>query len=98
LVFLVVSFPPIIYKRSSSPPFVLHGPPTSSSATWLFYSYLMKSTNNEAPNYAIFFIHRSPHSTSVQISSSAPCSQTPSVYVPPLMWDTKFHTHTEPSC
>jgi hypothetical protein len=28
-----LAFPPIIYKRSSSPPFVLHGPPISSSAT-----------------------------------------------------------------
>jgi hypothetical protein len=29
-------FPPIIYKPSSSLPFLLHGPPISSSSTWLF--------------------------------------------------------------
>jgi hypothetical protein len=28
-----------------------------------------------------------------QIFSSTPFSQTPSAYVPPLIWATKFHTH-----
>jgi hypothetical protein len=32
---------------------------------------------------------------SVQIFSPAPCTQTPSFYVPPLMAETKFHIHTE---
>jgi hypothetical protein len=28
-------------------------------------------------------------------SPSTPYSQTPSVYIPPWMWVTKFHTHTK---
>jgi hypothetical protein len=56
----------------------------------------MKSTNHEAPFYAIFFTLLSFHPSLAQIFSSAPCSKAPSVYVPPLMSETKFHTQTEP--
>jgi hypothetical protein len=28
-------------------------------------------------------------------ATSSPCSQTPSIFVLPLVWETKFHTHTK---
>jgi hypothetical protein len=51
--------------------------------------------DHEAPRNAVFSILLSAHPSSVRISSSAPCSQTLSVYVPPIMSETKFHAHTE---
>jgi hypothetical protein len=39
----LLTFPPIYYVPSSSPPFVLHTLPISSSLTWSFWLYLAKS-------------------------------------------------------
>jgi hypothetical protein len=50
---------------------------------------ILGDTNHEAPHYEVFSILPSPH------ASSAPCSQTPSVYGSPLMSESKFQTHTE---
>ena len=36
-----------------------------------------------------------PRPSLAQIFSSTSCSQTPSAYVPPPMWATKFHIHTK---
>jgi hypothetical protein len=44
--------------------------------------------NYEAPHYVVFY-----SLPPLQIFSSAPCSQTPSICVLPLVWETKFHTH-----
>jgi hypothetical protein len=43
------------------------------------------NTSYKAPNYAAFSNLLSLHRFLVQIFSSAPCSQTPAVYVTPLM-------------
>jgi hypothetical protein len=98
LVFLVVSsflvFPPISYMHFSSLPFVLHAPPIISF-TWSFWLLLAKITICEAPHYAAFSNLLSLHVSLFQISFSAPCSQTLSVYVPLLMSKTKFCTHTK---
>jgi hypothetical protein len=51
-----------------------------SHPPWLDNSNYTSQTSFEAPHYAASFNLLSLHPFSVQIFSSAPCSQTPSVY------------------
>jgi hypothetical protein len=51
----------------------------------------VKRTSYEAPYYAVFSNLLSLHLSLIQIFSSAPCSQTPPVCVPPLMTEPKIH-------
>jgi hypothetical protein len=88
-----------MHSSSSPPPppplpFVLYALPISSSLTSSLL-YLAKITSYEVPHYAVFSNLLSLHLSSVQIFSSATCSQTPSVYVPLLLSETKFHIHTK---
>jgi hypothetical protein len=56
----------------------------------------VNSTNYEAPRYEAFSTLPSLHPSLIKIFSSAPSSQTPSVYVPLLPSETMFHPHIEP--
>jgi hypothetical protein len=89
-------FPTITYTHSSSSPFVPHVPPTTSTST-CYSNY----TCRRVQIMQLLFMQFSPPSCHCiplryNIFFSAPCSETPSVYVPTLMSGTMFHTHIEP--
>jgi len=91
-------FPSKLCMHLSSLPYMLHSPPISFSILSP-EQYCVGSTDHEAPHYVVFSTPLLPRPSQAQISSSAPYSQTPSAYVRPSMWATKFHTHTaQKSC
>jgi len=57
---------------------------------------MVKRASYEAPHYAVFSSLLPLPPSKVQIFSSAPCSQIPSIYVLLLVWRIKFHIHTKP--
>jgi hypothetical protein len=63
----------------------------------LILTILSEEENHELPRFAVFSILPLSIPSQFHIFSSLPSSQTPSiyVYVLPLMWEAKFHTHTE---
>jgi hypothetical protein len=99
LIFLMapfpLSFPPMTYMHSSFPHlcYVLR---SSHPPDLIILIILSKEYKSWSSSLWSFSTLPSLHLSSVRIFSSAPCFQTPSVYVPPLMLETKFHTHTEP--
>jgi hypothetical protein len=71
--------------------------PCPSDPPWLGHSnYTRRRVQVMNGLYEAFSSFLSLHCSSVPIFSSAPCTQTPSAYVPPLMSENKFHTYTKP--
>ena len=82
-------FPSVLPTNNCGPYFyvshVLHSPPASYSLISPLYYYLVRRTNYEAPHYAVFSSFLLLPASYVQMPSSAPCSQKPSVFVLPLL-------------
>jgi hypothetical protein len=79
---------------TSTSPRACYIPCQSSSLTWSLWLYLAKSIIYDASHYAVFSNLLLLCHSLVQVFSSAPCSQTPSVYISSLTSETKVDTHT----
>jgi len=94
-VFLSRSFPWRVVNLNFLCVYSYSAPFISSSSIWSPYSWSVEGTGYEALHYVVFTSLLPLPFTWVQIFSSPPCSQTPSVCVLPSVWETKFHTHTK---
>ena len=88
-------FPTKTLYTHSPHPYAPHAQPISFFSILSPAQYWVRSTDHLVPRYAVSSIPPLPLSSSVQIFSSTPCSQTPSASFPPAMSATKFHTHTK---
>jgi hypothetical protein len=84
------SFPTNILYAFTFFPFVLHALP--SHPPWLDHSNCTLWRVQVTKLLITQFSPNLPslHLSSIKIFSSVPCSQTPSVYVPPVLWETKL--------
>ena len=93
------SFPPALPNKIpyASFPFPIHATcPTNFVLLDLMTQITFGETSRQWSFWLCSLLHSSAASTSLaQISSSAPYFRTPSAYVPPSMWETKFQTHTK---
>jgi hypothetical protein len=78
---------------------MLHAPPfdliTRITTTTTTTIIIITTIDHKAPCSVVFSTLLSPCSFKVQISSLAYYSWTPSAYIHPSMWATKFLTHTK---